>query len=81
MSVLIEGMTMPANCQECIALKIGDICFCGKKVATEEWNGTNRPDWCPLIECNECKDAVSRKAVKELIQNDFPQRGNQEMAF
>ena len=32
MSVLIEGMTMPANCQECIALKIGDICFCGKKL-------------------------------------------------
>lgn len=42
---------IPINCQACFISRIGNICFCRRKITNEEWNTTNkRPDWCPLVE-------------------------------
>lgn len=60
MSILIKGMEMPKNCDECPLLtKDGDydVCFIGKKRVMWEWKHDKgsevihpKPDFCPLIE-------------------------------
>lgn len=58
MSILIKGMEMPKNCQEC------DFCneinfegylwfdyYCSVKDKSFDWDDDdNKPDWCPLVE-------------------------------
>lgn len=57
MSVLIKGVDMPKNCNECCLKNPNlDICF-------EAYFDTKRPPWCPLVEitlvevvhCKDCK--------------------------
>ena len=50
MAFIVKDKT-PINCQACFISRIGNICFCRRKITKEEWNTTNkRPDWCPLVE-------------------------------
>lgn len=60
MSVLIRGMEMPKNCDECPLLTEDgdyDVCFVGKRRVMWKWKHDRglkvihpKPDWCPLIE-------------------------------
>ena len=60
MSILIKGMEMPKNCDECPLLTEDgdyDVCFIGKKRVMWEWKHDKgsevihpKPDFCPLIE-------------------------------
>ena len=59
MSILIEGMEMPKNCDECPLLTEDgdyDVCFVGKRRVMWEWKHDRglkvihpKPDWCPLV--------------------------------
>jgi len=51
MSILIKGMEMPNNCQECAC--INDEYFYCQAVGRQPQDEniiSRRPDWCPLIE-------------------------------
>lgn len=68
MSILIKGMKMPKNCDEC-GFEHRAYCFLVDTVI--ESNG--RPDWCPLVEvsekavspCEECPFIKAEEGEKE----------------
>ena len=51
MSVLIKGMEMPKNCQECVCLN-DEYFYCQAvgRQPQDENVVSRRPDWCPLDE-------------------------------
>lgn len=67
MSVLVNGMVMPNNCDECPLLTDdGDyiVCYIGKKFIPWKWADKTgaeqihpKPDWCPLVLEEEDGDA------------------------
>ena len=57
MSVLVKGMKMPENCEECFFVGLGYPDYCSLPQIP---NGEDeiedisvRPDWCPLVEVPE----------------------------
>lgn len=57
MSILIKGMEMPKNCDDCFFIERGYPDWCSLPQITngeDEINDTKkRPDWCPLVELPE----------------------------
>lgn len=57
MNILIEGMEMPKNCDDCFFVGRGYPDWCSLPQipnGEDEINDTKkRPDWCPLIELSE----------------------------
>ena len=72
MSVLIKGMEMPKNCQECPFSDHEAWCL-----IPGDWHkryycpDDEVSEHCPLTEINECEDAVSRTDVIELTKNSY----------
>ena len=52
MSVLIKGMDMPRNCDECPFAEATAELYCNSYVLSFE----ERPKWCPLEEVEEVKE-------------------------
>ena len=54
MSVLIEGMDMPENCQECECLNVEHFfCQVSGRAPKDENVIKRRPEWCQLVEMEE----------------------------
>lgn len=57
MSILIRGMKMPKNCDECFFVGYGYPDWCGlpfiQNGDDEISDVSVRPDWCPLVELPE----------------------------
>lgn len=54
MSILIKGMEMPENCEECLFYEV-DVengCWLKKYFCVRRY-GIDRPSWCPLVEIQE----------------------------
>ena len=79
MSILIKGMGMPKNCDECFFVGRGFPDWCSlpqiPKDEDEIDDTNNRPDWCPLEEVPETHeertethacDCIERQAVWHL---------------
>lgn len=96
MSVLIKGMEMPKNCDECFFVGRGFPDWCSlpqiQKDEDEIDDTNNRPDWCPLEEVPETHekrtethacDLISRQALCEyaLNQKDKSVTPNDIMRF
>lgn len=76
MSILIKGMEMPKNCDECFFVGRGFPDWCSlpqiPKDEDEIDDTNNRPDWCPLEEVpsaqpEPCEDTISRKAAIDAL--------------
>lgn len=71
MSILIKGMKMPKNCDECFFIGRGYPDWCSLPQIPNGEDGIDdtkkRPDWCPLIELPEKhgrlvdRDAIMKK--------------------
>ena len=60
---------IPINCQACFISRIGNICFCRRKITNEEWNTTNkRPDWCPLVEIPKGARLVDVNKILQILE-------------
>ena len=81
MSILIKGMGMPKNCDECFFVGRGFPDWCSlpqiPKDEDEIDDTNNRPDWCPLEEVPETHeertethacDCIERQAVIEALE-------------
>lgn len=85
MSVLIKGMEMPKNCDECPLLtKDGDydVCFVGKRRVMWGWKydrGSEvihpKPDWCPIIEVPPHGRLIDADALMLRIQEYIDEYG------
>ena len=57
MTVIVKGMKMPKNCDDCFFIERGYPDWCSLPQipnGEDEINDTKkRPDWCPLIELSE----------------------------
>ena len=88
MSVLIKDMEKPKSCyaviddeyEYCPFVNTDDDCVLLLKKGICEGKWEDQYSKCPLVETPEpCEDAVSRKAVEEMLQNGFPARGMWEI--
>lgn len=88
MSVLIKDMEKPKSCyavidgenEYCPFVNTDDDCVLLLKKGICEGTWEEQYSKCPLVETPEpCEDAVSRKAVEEMLQNGFPARGMWEI--
>jgi len=60
MSILIKGMEMPKNCEEC-PLSLYQHSPCWKNGGVMDWE--NRPNWCPLISIPPHGRLIDRDAL------------------
>ena len=71
MSILIKGMEMPRNCDECFFVGRGFPDWCSlpqiQKDEDEIDDTNNRPDWCPLEEVPETHDKRTETQACDLI--------------
>ena len=72
MSILIKGMEMPKNCDECFFVGRGFPDWCSlpqiSKDEDEIDDTNNRPDWCPLEEVPETHDKRTETHACDLIE-------------
>ena len=69
MSVLIKGMEIPANCQNCFASD-DESRFC--RAAKKYIPMLGKPKFCPLIELPDHGDLIDRDALKEPVGSYTP---------
>ena len=90
MSIVIRGMEMPKNCDECYFVGYGYPDWCGlpqiPNGKDEIVDINTRPDWCPLIELPEkhgrlIDEAVLKKNVLKWMPNDPCGREEKEFPF
>ena len=67
MSILIKGMDMPKNCEEC-RFDAGGYCT-AKSINFLDWSNVDdqpKPSWCPLIEIPDVYIDMSKAFMTEL---------------
>ena len=70
MSILIKGMNMPKNCDEC-RFDAGGYCL-AKSLNFLDWcevNDRPRPSWCPLVEIPPHGRLIDADALNALIDS------------
>ena len=78
MSVLIKGMEMPKNCDDCFFIGRGYPDWCSfpqiPNGEDEIYDTKKRPDWCPLIELPEKHGRLvdANMLIEELKGCHFP---------
>ena len=77
MSVIVKGMKMPENCEECFFVGRGFPDWCGipwiPKDEDEIEDTSIRPDWCPLVELPEKHGGlIDGNAFREELDNHYP---------
>lgn len=61
MSVIVKGMDMPENCQECECLNVEHFfCQVSGRMPKDENVIKRRPEWCQLVEMEENRFYVVR---------------------
>lgn len=67
MSVLIKGMGMPDNCEDCpCGYETEGVYRDECQVLSREWEKdatSNRPDWCPLVEIPKKARMIDAEAL------------------
>lgn len=77
MSVIIKGMEMPKNCEQCLVYVryktwSGDHgCFCGL-TKKDILNPEKKNGWCPLIELPSHARLIDAKQLKEKVLKWMP---------
>lgn len=79
MSIIIKGMDMPENCQECECLNVEHFfCQVSGRAPKDENMVKRRPEWCQLVEVPTQhgdlidKETVRKNLVEELQRNKDP---------
>ena len=70
MSVIVKGMAMPKNCQDC-ALYIEDACYAKGYRDYRSIMDTAKPDDCPLVElpfAEELAEKLYKRIEKAVIE-------------
>lgn len=96
MSIIIKGMEMPKNCDECFFVGRGFPDWCSlpqiPKDEDEIDDTNNRPDWCPLEELPSaqpvdkdmnvpCTDTISRQAAIRWVKTECNPYGKPTLDF
>jgi len=82
MSVIVKGMDMPENCQECECLNVEHFfCQVSGRAPKDENMVKRRPEWCQLVEMEEnrfylVRDGNLYEAVESVyaIQEEVDER-------
>jgi len=78
-SLLINGMEMPNNCQECVC--INDEYFYCQAVGRQPQDEniiSRRPDWCPLVEVPPHGDLIDKKNLSDDLQRRWNMSDDQD---
>ena len=79
MSVLIRGIQMPKNCNECPVALSGKYCRINKTYTTFV-KLLVRPDHCPLVELPEKHgDLIDRDAIKQAVYHHLCIKGEENL--
>ena len=74
MSIIIKGMEMPKNCDECFFVGRGFPDWCSlpqiQKDEDEIEDTNNKPDWCPLEEVPDSKEQENDKTLLKSEHDD-----------
>jgi hypothetical protein len=82
MSIIIKGMKMPKNCDECQFIAEADdyhVCYINEQFIPWEWVDKHsaeqrhpKPSWCPLIEVPKHGDLIdSNVAMRNISKQGF----------
>jgi len=76
MSVIVKGMDMPENCQECECLNVEHFfCQVSGRAPKDENMVKRRPEWCQLIEVPPHGDLIDRDALRDNNCDAFEIKG------
>lgn len=78
MSILIKGMEMPENCQNC-RMNGGLFCYAMPREFAGYTDDDQRPDWCPLVELPKKHGRlIDESIVLEMIRKSM---GIKDLSF
>ena len=72
MSVLINGMKMPDNCESCAFESGFGFCLAKSDNFCGYTNYHKRPEWCPLVELPEKHGRLFDEAEVKRVLHDLP---------